>query len=70
MYCIKFFNGGNSYWLAKWTNGDPPRTHDKENARTFKTVKSAKVYRTKIVNKNQDRYRGLDIDEISIVEPV
>lgn len=62
--------GSQPYWLANWSGGDPARTLDKNNARTFKTSQSAKRYRTRIVNENQHRYRGLDINKISVIEPL
>lgn len=68
-YRVRFHNeGSTSYWLANWSGGDPARTTNKESARVFNTRKGAKGYRTRVINENQHRYRGLDVDEISVIE--
>lgn len=68
MYVIKFKNGGNPYWLSEG-NSDPSRTLLRKGAKRFKTVRSAKAYRTKIVNQFPMRYRELDIDNDTVIEP-
>ena len=57
-FIVKFINGGDPYYLASWSGGDPSRTKLKCAAKRFDTYSNARQSATKAVKENPHRYEG------------
>jgi hypothetical protein len=63
MYAIEVVSGSEPMWVAPW-EGDPPRTLKIENAKTFKSEKSALNHIEKI--KPTHPFRNVDYKVVKV----